>query len=113
MQKHRVAILGCGLWGRNIVRNFYNLGVLDTVCDLDDNNLKTVNELYPEVKTTKDFQSILDNPEINAVAVVTPSHTHYKFVKNALNCSKNVYVEKPISTHAQEAKDLMELAESK
>lgn len=113
MNKQRVAVIGCGLWGRNIVRNFYNLEVLDTVCDLDEENLKKVTSQYENVKTTNDFNSIINNPEITAVAVVTPSHTHFKFVKMALEAGKNVYVEKPISTSAKEAQALKEIAEEK
>ena len=48
--QHKTAVIGCGLWGKNIVRNFYNLGVLDTVCDMDDDNLAMVAQNYPEVK---------------------------------------------------------------
>lgn len=110
MQKQKIAVIGCGVWGRNIVRNFYNLNVLDTVCDIDEENLKKVTQEYLKVKTTKDFAEILNNPEITGVAVVTPSHTHYKLVKSALMAGKNVYVEKPISTVADEAKDLTNLA---
>lgn len=113
MSEQRIAVIGCGLWGRNIVRNFYNLNVLDIVCDMDEENLKKVTEQYPGVKVTKDFREILNNPNITSVAVVTPSHTHFKIVKAVLEAGKNVYVEKPISTVAQEAKDLMELAQSK
>lgn len=113
MKEQKIAVIGCGVWGRNIVRNFYNLNVLEIVCDLDENNLQKVREQYPGVKTTKDFNEILNNPEITAVAVVTPSHTHYKVVKSMLEAGKNVYVEKPISTVAQEAKDLTELAHEK
>ncbi len=113
MSQQRIAVIGCGLWGRNIVRNFYNLNVLDIVCDMDEENLKKVTEQYPGVKITKDFREILNNPNITSVAVVTPSHTHFKIVKAVLEAGKNVYVEKPISTVAQEAKDLMELAQSK
>ena len=113
MKQQKIAVIGCGVWGRNIVRNFYNLNVLDIVCDLDESNLQKVKELYPGVKTTKDFNEIINNPEITSVAVVTPSHTHYKVVKAMLEAGKNVYVEKPISTVAQEAKDLTELAHEK
>lgn len=113
MKQQKIAVIGCGVWGRNIVRNFYNLNVLDIVCDLDESNLQKVTEQYPGVKITNDFNEILNNPEITAVAVVTPSHTHYKVVKAMLEAGKNVYVEKPISTVAQEAKDLMDLANSK
>ncbi len=113
MAEQRIAVIGCGMWGRNIVRNFYNLNVLDTVCDIDDENLKKVTEQYPGVKTTKDFNEVLNNKNITAVAVVTPSHTHFKLVKAMLEAGKNVYVEKPISTVAQEARDLSELAHEK
>lgn len=113
MKQQKIAVIGCGVWGRNIVRNFYNLNVLEIVCDLDESNLDKVRELYPGVKTTKDFNEIINNPEITSVAVVTPSHTHFKVVKAMLEAGKNVYVEKPISTVAQEAKDLTELAHQK
>ncbi len=113
MKQQRIAVIGCGVWGRNIVRNFYNLNVLEIVCDLDESNLEKVREQYPGVKTTNDFNEIINNPEITAVAVVTPSHTHFKVVKAMLEAGKNVYVEKPISTVAQEAKDLTELAHQK
>lgn len=113
MTEQRIAVIGCGVWGRNIVRNFYNLNVLEIVCDLDETNLQKVREQYEGVKTTNDFNDIINNPNITAVAVVTPSHTHYKVVKAMLEAGKNVYVEKPISTVAQEAKDLTELAHQK
>lgn len=113
MSEQKIAVLGCGLWGRNIVRNFYNLNALGMVCDLDDENLAKVKEQYPNVKTTKDFHDILNSKEITGVVVVTPSHTHFKFVKAMLEAGKNVYVEKPISTVAQEARDLTDLADKK
>src|SRR5574344_1822646 len=113
MKEQKVAVIGCGMWGRNIVRNFYNLNVLEIVCDLDPSNRQKVLDEYQNVKVTSDFNDILNNPEITGVAVVTPSHTHYGLVKKFLEKGKNVYVEKPISTVAQEAKDLTELATAK
>lgn len=111
MLKKCVAVIGCGLWGRNIVRNFYNLGALHSVCDLDKENLSMINELYPEIYTTSDFNELLSNPDVKAMCIVTPSHTHFKIVKQALLAGKHVYVEKPISTSSREAKELKELAE--
>ena len=113
MSKQKVAVLGCGLWGRNIVRNFYNLEVLHSVCDLDEENLNKVKEQYSGVHTTSDFNEILNNPEITAVAVVTPSHTHFNMVKKVLDSGRHVYVEKPISTSAKEAEELKKIAEEK
>ena len=113
MKEQKIAVIGFGLWGRNIVRNFYNLNVLEMVCDLDDESLKTVQEQFPGVKVTKDFNDIINDKTITGVAVVTPSHTHFKLVKAMLEAGKNVYVEKPISTVAEEARVLTELADEK
>lgn len=110
MRKHNVAVIGCGLWGKNVVRNFYNLNALHTVCDLDAENRKNLRELYPDINLTDDANEVFNNPDIDAVAVVTPSHTHYKLVKKAIESGKHVYVEKPISTVSAEAKDLDDLA---
>ena len=108
-----VGVIGCGIWGRNIVRNFYNLGALHTVCDLDDETLKMIKETYQGTKTTKDFNDLIKSSEIKAICVITPSHTHFNLVKLALEHNKHVYVEKPISIKADEALKLKELAEEK
>ena len=106
-----VAVIGCGIWGRNIVRNFYNLGALHSVCELDEENLKMIKELYHDVNITKNFDELLANPDVVAMCIVTPSHTHFNMVRKALLAGKHVYVEKPISTSAEETKELKELAE--
>ncbi len=111
MLSKNIAIIGMGLWGRNLVRNFYNLGALHTVCDIDEDNLNKVREEYSGVNVTKNFRDLLIDKSIEGIVVATPSHTHYKLVKQALLERKNVYVEKPISTVADEAKELMEIAE--
>ena len=113
MKEQKIAVIGFGMWGKNIVRNFYNLNVLDIVCDLDEEVHKIIKEQFPGVKVTKDFNDIINDETITGVAVVTPSHTHFKLVKAMLEAGKNVYVEKPISTVAEEAKVLTELAEEK
>lgn len=106
-----VAVIGCGIWGRNIVRNFYNLGALHTVCDLDSDNLNLIQDLYRDVNISNDFESVLKNPEITALCVVTPSHTHFNLVKKAILAHKHVYVEKPISTSSKEVQELKDLAD--
>ena len=111
MKEQKIAVVGFGMWGKNIVRNFYNLNVLDIVCDLDEEVHKTIQEQFPGVKVTKDFNDIINDESITGVAIVTPSHTHFKLVKAMLEAGKNVYVEKPISTVAEEARVLTELAD--
>ena len=77
MKEQKIAVIGYGMWGKNIVRNFYNLNVLDTVCDLDSETRKKIKDLYPEINVIADMNEVINNPEITSVAVVTPSHTHY------------------------------------
>lgn len=109
----KVAVTGCGTWGRNLVRNFYNLESLYSVCDMDSDILCKVTEDYEGVKCICDFEQILQTEEVNGVVIATPSHTHYSLTKRALESGKHVYVEKPVATNSEEAKELMELADSK
>lgn len=106
-----IAVIGCGIWGRNLVRNFYNLGVLHTCCDLDPELLAAAEKDYPGVRVTSDIDELLASTEIDGIAVATPSHTHYPLVKKALLAGKNVYVEKPIATTSAEAKELETIAD--
>ncbi len=105
-ENRNVAVVGCGVWGKNIVRNFYNLNALHTVCDLDVENLEKMKAQYVGINTTSNFDELVENPEIEAICVVTPSHTHFKFAVKALEHGKHVYIEKPISTVSKEAFEL-------
>lgn len=111
--KTKVAVLGCGVWGKNLVRNFYNLEALYSVCDMDSDTLCSISSQYNGIKCICDFQEVLNAEEVSGVIIATPSHTHYKLVNQALEAGKHVYVEKPIATSSKEAKELMELAEEK
>ncbi len=108
-----IAVIGYGYWGPNLVRNFSWLE--DThvkyVCDLDENRLEKVHALFPNVEiTTTDYQQILDDPEIAAVAVATPVKTHYPLARAALEAGKHVLIEKPMTDKASDAAKLNELA---
>lgn len=106
----RVAVVGCGNWGKNLVRNFYNLGHLAMACDLSPEILQNVQQNYKGVITTSNFQDILDNPEISGVVISTPSATHYPLAKQALLAGKHVYVEKPIATTCEHTIELFTMA---
>jgi len=107
----KIAVIGCGLWGKNLVRNFYNLGVLHCACDIDSEITENLSREYPKINFTNSIESVLNSEDIDGIVIATPSHTHYNLVKKALIAGKHVYVEKPIATTAEEAKELNELSE--
>jgi predicted dehydrogenase len=109
----KVGVIGCGYWGPNLIRNFAQLSRSDVirVADLDEVRLEYIKGLYPFVETTMDYRDIINDPEIDIVAVATPVQTHYKFASEALCAKKHVFVEKPITASVQEAENLIDLAE--
>jgi predicted dehydrogenase len=111
----KIGVIGYGYWGPNVVRNFYNLPNADvvSVCDLSVKSLQRVRKVYPSMGITTDPADILTNPEIDAVAIVTPITHHYPLAKKALENGKHVFVEKPFTGRVSEAEELIELAESK
>ena len=110
MELPKVALIGCGNWGKNLVRNFANLGALAVVCDSDPVKLEHVKREHRGVRVTDNFQSLLDDPEIKAVVVATPSDTHFDLAKRSLLAGKHVYVEKPLARDVKHAEELDELA---
>jgi predicted dehydrogenase len=111
----RVAVAGLGYWGPNIVRVLQELDCasVTVVCDLDDVALTPVANRYPAVRQTQSFESLLSDPEIDAIAIATPVSTHYALAAAALDAGKHVFVEKPMAGSSEEAEDLIERAESR
>lgn len=106
-----VGIAGLGYWGKNILRNLYELGVLHTACDTDLGALSEHKKKFPDVSYISSFDEILDNPKIKAIAISTPAVTHYELAKKALMAGKDVFVEKPISLTVKEGEELVKIAE--
>ena len=111
--KKNVAVIGCGWWGKNIVRNFYELGALNTACDLNLNTLSSIKTKFPAVKITSDFDKVLSSNAIKAVAIATPAVTHYTIAKKAILAGKDVFVEKPLAMNTKQAEELVKLAGKK
>ena len=111
--KKYVAIIGTGYWGKNLVRNFYQLGVLKTICDLDKNILKKFEKLYPKTETTSNLDKILHDKEIKGVVIATPAITHYELAKKFLKAGKDVFVEKPLALELKHGQELIKLAKTK
>jgi len=107
----KVGVIGAGYWGKNLVRNFYELGALDSVSDYDEERLKQMTDTYPGINVSSSYMDILKNDKIKAVVISTPAETHYQLVKESLLCGKDVFVEKPISLTVEEGSDLVRLAE--
>jgi UDP-2-acetamido-3-amino-2,3-dideoxy-glucuronate N-acetyltransferase len=106
-----VAVVGSGYWGKNLVRNFHELGVLTTICDSDSDTLECFKKKYPEKKFQKSFEAVLEDPVMDAVVIATPAETHFEMAKKALLAGKHVFVEKPLALVVDEARELHELSQ--
>jgi len=105
-----VAVIGSGYWGKNLVRNFHNIGVLKLVCDKNGTLLDKVREQYAGVETCLAFNDVILHDNINTVVISTPAETHYRLAREALLSKKHVFVEKPLSLHENEGHELVSLA---
>lgn len=110
-----VAVVGCGYWGPNLIRNFRSLPdcQLKSVCDVSQDRLTHISELYPEVGATGDFDHLVSDEQIDAIAVATPVWTHFGLAKKGLLSGKHVFIEKPMASSAVQCKELIDLAERK
>jgi len=115
MSHLRVGVIGYGYWGPNIVRNFNSVpgARVHMVCDKNPAVFARLECQFPQIKTTTRCEDVTTNPEIDAVAVVTPVSTHFLLAKSALENGKHVFVEKPFTASVDEALRLIELAEKK
>ncbi len=111
----KVAVIGCGYWGPNLVRNFIQSNKVDQMicCDQSQNRLARMKNLYPSVATVTDYRELLETPDLDAVAIATPVRTHYPLAKEFLARGKHVFVEKPFTHSYDSALDLTRLAEEK
>ncbi len=111
--KKKIAVIGAGHWGENLIRVFFQLGVLDTICDTDQEKLILLKNNYPGLRTTTSYGSVLNDPSIAAVVVSTPAETHYALAKEALLSGKDVFVEKPLALQVFQGAELIDLANSR
>jgi UDP-2-acetamido-3-amino-2,3-dideoxy-glucuronate N-acetyltransferase len=107
-----IGLVGLGYWGKNILRNLYELGVLHTACDNDLTIISEHKKKFPEINYVNTFEELLNNSEVKAVAIASPAETHYELVIKTLNAGKDVYVEKPLALTIQDGKELVEIAKS-
>ncbi|MFL6352717.1 MAG: Gfo/Idh/MocA family oxidoreductase [Bryobacteraceae bacterium] len=106
----KVAVVGSGYWGKNLVRNFHELGALGAICDPNPMVEASTREKYPSVGYAREYSQVLADPAITAVVLATPAKTHHSLAAQALQSGKDLFVEKPLAITAAEGAELVDLA---
>ncbi len=109
-KKASVAVVGMGYWGKNLVRNFHEIGALAAICDSSASVESASREKYPDVAFHRNYPDILAAPHIKAVVLATPAVTHFEMARKALEAGKDVFVEKPLAVKVDEGEQLVALA---
>ncbi len=92
----RIAVVGCGYWGKNLVRNLFQLECLGLVCDATASGRATAAAVAPGVPVTEEVEAVLAS-DVSGVVIATPAETHYELARRALEADKDVFVEKPLA----------------
>jgi predicted dehydrogenase len=105
-----IAVLGCGYWGQNLVRNFYQIGALRLVCDPSENGRVRAQQIAPGVETCESFDAVFKRNDIQAIVLATPAETHHPLALKALAAGLDVLVEKPLALTFQEGIEMQQAA---
>jgi UDP-2-acetamido-3-amino-2,3-dideoxy-glucuronate N-acetyltransferase len=106
-----LALIGAGYWGRNLARNFHELGALAMVCDASDEVLAAQSAACPGIRVTKSVEEVMSDASITRVAIAAPAVRHFDLALRALQSGKDVFVEKPLALDVREGLTLVDLAE--
>lgn len=111
----KVAVIGAGYWGPNLIRNFLAVDEVETVvaCDLDEGRLAKMQKMFFGIETSTDHTAVIGRPDIDIVVIATPVSKHHEIAKTALLAGKHVWIEKPMTVSSTEAEELIEIAEQK
>lgn len=107
-----LAVIGCGYWGKNLVRNLFELGALNTICDTDTAILNSLKDKFPGVYATTDFFEVIRSTKIKAIAISAPAAKHFELARQAIISGKDIFIEKPLALHSKEGQELTNLAKS-
>jgi len=105
-----IAVVGAGYWGKNLVRNFSQLGVLKIVCDAELHTREQIAKDYPDVTVSRDFISVLHDKDIQGVVIAAPAAQHFQLAQAVLLAGKHVFVEKPLALTYEDGETLVRLA---
>ncbi|MFP3953964.1 MAG: Gfo/Idh/MocA family protein [Candidatus Acetothermia bacterium] len=111
----KIGIIGAGNWGKNVVRNFYEILGPEkvVVCDSDEERLERAEGDNPGITTAREAEQVIEDTDLPAISIATPAPTHYELSIAALEAGKHVLVEKPIALDVENAREMIELAEEK
>lgn len=110
-QQPKLAVIGCGYWGKNLIRNFDALGVLAVVCETTPAGRTLAAEIAPSVEVVDSVERVLATPQISGIVIATPAETHYELARQALDAGKDVLVEKPLALTYEQGAHLVQLAD--
>lgn len=108
MNKQKLAVIGCGYWGKNLVRNFHGLEALAAICESDETLGRMMADEYNV--PLRAVADVLADTDIEAVVIAVPAELHHALVTDALLAGKHVFVEKPLALTAQDGTELCDLA---
>lgn len=108
-----IGAVGYGYWGPNLVRNFMGIEGCSVkwICDSCASRLEQAKQRYPAVSTTSEFTKLIEDPEVGAVVISTPTAFHYRLAKASLQAGRHTFVEKPLAGTYREGQELVELAQ--
>jgi UDP-2-acetamido-3-amino-2,3-dideoxy-glucuronate N-acetyltransferase len=107
---NNIAVIGNGYWGKNLVRNFFELDALHTVCDESPLVEANIRAKYPQTDFCRHYAEVLSNKNIQGVVLATPAALHFEMAKRALEAGKDVFVEKPLALNSADGAELVKLA---
>ena len=110
MNNKSIAVIGAGQWGKNLVRNFSEMGVLKAVCEKNSATIKEISKAYPGCIFYTSLKDVIADKNINAIVVATPAETHFVLAREALLSGKHVFVEKPLTLSEKDAEELIAIA---
>jgi UDP-2-acetamido-3-amino-2,3-dideoxy-glucuronate N-acetyltransferase len=105
-----IAVIGCGYWGKNLIRNYNSLGALKLICDKNEAAMADFKAQYVGVETCIALADVLARKDIAGVVISSPAETHFRIAREALLANMHVFVEKPLALRAEEGEKLIDLA---
>src|ERR1035438_1298449 len=105
-----ICVVGCGHWGKNLVRNYSILGALYAICESDPARLRELSGQYPQAKLYSALDQVLADPQVTGVVLASPAEFHHPMALAALGAGKHVFVEKPLALDWHDGTEMVETA---